>query len=121
MSLRIRFAYPTGSKLAYSIERLNDGLLYDFATSAFDAAPAQPTAPLPEDTGIFAGRYKATLTPTPEAQFTDGDYVVTIHSQGEMAIQIADVQAELAVTMHGGDDATYFASFSGPYTIKSGA
>ena len=104
MALRIRFQYPTGSQLGYSIERLNDGSFYDFTNGTFVAVPATPIASLPEDTGIFAGRYKATLTPTPVAQFTDGDYVVTVHDQAATN----NVVAELAATMHAGDDATVF-------------
>ena len=102
MALRIRFQYPTGSHLGYSIERLNDGLYYDFSTSTFVASPATPIANLPEDSGIFAGRFKATVSPTPIAQFTDGDYVVTVHDQTASSA----VVAELAATMHAGDDAT---------------
>src|SRR6185312_4301149 len=102
MALRIRFQYPTGSQLGYSIERLNDGSFYDFSNGTFVASPATPIANLPEDTGIFAGRFKVTLNPTPMAQFTDGDYVVTVHDQ----VASSNVIAELAATMHAGDDAT---------------
>ena len=102
MALRIRFQYPTGSMLGYSIERLSDGLFYDFSNGTFAASPATPINGLPEDTGIFLGRYKATLSTTPVAQFSDGDYVATVHDQAASN----KVVAELAVTMHLGDDAT---------------
>jgi len=102
MSLRIRFQYPTGSSLGYSIERLSDGTFYDFSTSTFVAAPVTPIASLPEDSGNFLGRYKLTLNPTPVAQFTDGDYAVTVHNQASANT----VVAELGATMHAGDDAT---------------
>ena len=102
MSLRIRFQYPTGSKLGYSIERLSDGSLYDFSTGAFAGSPATPITSLSEDIGNFLGRYKATLTPTPVSQFTDGDYVVTVHDQNASN----NVVAELGATMHAGDDAS---------------
>jgi len=102
MALRIRFQYLTGSKLGYSIERLGDGTFYDFSTSTFVASPSTPISNLPEDTGQFLGRYKLTMTPTPVAQFTDGDYVVTIHDQANANV----VVAELGSTMHLGDDAT---------------
>jgi hypothetical protein len=102
MALRIRFQYPTGSKLGYSIERLSDGSLYDFSTSSFVATPATPIASLPEDAGNFLGRYKLTMSPTPVAQFTDGDYVVTVHDEANSN----NVVAELGSTMHAGDDAT---------------
>src|SRR5437764_489577 len=109
MALRIRFQYATGSKLGYSIERLSDGTFFDFADSTFKAAPGTPTAGLPEDTGIFAGRYKLTLTPTPQAQFSDGDYTITIHDQSASNA----VVAELSSTMHAGDDAPVFTGSSG--------
>jgi hypothetical protein len=102
MSLRIRFQYPTGSRLGYSIERLSDGSFYDFSTSSFVAMPATPISSLPEDSGNFLGRYKLTLISTPASQFTDGDYAVTVHDQGAAN----NVVAELGVTMHAGDDAT---------------
>ena len=102
MALRIRFQYPTGSKLGYSIERLTDGSFYDFSNGTFVAAPTTPISNLLEDAGIFLGRYKVTLTPTPVAQFTDGDYVVTVHDQAASN----NVVAELAAAMHLGDDAT---------------
>jgi hypothetical protein len=102
MSLRIRFQYATGSKLGYSIERLSDGSLYDFSTSTFVTSPTTPITSLPEDSGNFLGRYKTTLTPTPAAQFTDGDYVVTVHDQNASN----NVVAELGATIHAGDDAS---------------
>src|SRR5437763_5037598 len=112
MGLRIRFQYPTGSQLGYSIERLNDGSFYDFSSSTFVAAPATPIASLPEDTGKFVGRYKVTLSPTPVAQFTDGDYAITVHDQAASS----HVVAQLAATMHAGDDATGIPQFGGAGT-----
>jgi hypothetical protein len=102
MSLRIRFQYPTGSKLGYSIERLTDGLLYDFSTSSFVATPVTLIKSLPEDSGNYLGRYKTTLTPTPSSQFSDGDYVITVHDQNNTN----NVVAELGATIHAGDDAS---------------
>ena len=104
MALRIRFQYPTASRLGYSIERLSDSMLYDFSNSTFVASPATPISPLPEDAGIFIGRYRSTLSPTPSSQFSDGDYVVTVHDQASSSA----VVAELAATFHSGDDATAF-------------
>ena len=101
MALRIRFQYPTGSKLGYSLERLSDGTYYDFSTSTFVASPTTAISSLPEDGGNFLGRYKQTLSPTPASTFIDGDYVVTIHDQSASN----NVVAELASTMHAGDDA----------------
>jgi hypothetical protein len=109
MALRIRFQYPTAAQLGYSIERLNDGSIYDFSTTTFVAIPVTPIASLPEGTGIFVGRYKVTLNPTPVAQFTDGDYVVTVHDQAASS----SVVAELAATMHAGDDATVIPQVGG--------
>jgi hypothetical protein len=102
MALRIRFQYTTGSQLGYSIERLSDGSFYDFSNSTFVSSPTTLIASLPEDSGNFAGRFKLTLSPTPSTQFSDGDYVVTVHNQ----VASNTVVAELAATMHGGDDAT---------------
>jgi hypothetical protein len=102
MALRIRFQYTTGSQLGYSIERLSDGSFFDFSNSSFVATPTTLIGSLPEDSGSFAGRYKVTLTPTPIAQFSDGDYVVTVHNQASSNVVIA----ELSATMHAGDDAT---------------
>jgi hypothetical protein len=99
--LRIRFQYQTGMSLGYSIERLADGLYFDFADSTFRAAPATIIAPLPEDAAPFAGRYKANL-PSPAGQFADGDYTVTVHHLVEDKL----VLAELSTTMLAGDDAS---------------
>jgi hypothetical protein len=118
MALRIRFQYQTGSNLGYSIERLSDGLLYDFSTSTFVASPSTLIASLPEDSGNFLGRFKLTLSPTPTAQFSDGDYVVTIHNQANSNV----VVAELSATMHAGDDATVIpqplASVVDPWSVS---
>jgi hypothetical protein len=102
VALRIRFMGPTGSTLVYSIERLSDGSLYDFSTSQFtSAAPATPFQSLTENTPSFPGRYKATLSPTPVSQFTNGDYAITIVDQ------VANLcVGMLAAVMSGGDDTT---------------
>src|SRR6476660_4898158 len=99
MPLRIRFQYSSGSSLGYSIERLADGLFYDFSTAKFTTIPATLVAALPEDSGKFIGRYKLTLSPTPSSQFTDGDYAVTIHNLASSQA----VVAEMAVVMRSGD------------------
>jgi len=113
MALRIRFQYATGSQLGYSIERLADGTFYDFSVGTFVATPAAQIAKLPEDAGIYVGRYKVTLSPTPTAQFTDGDYAITAHDQGTSNA----VVAELAATMHSGDDATVIPASGGGATV----
>ena len=118
MALRIRYQYLSGSSLGYSIERLSDGTFFDFSSSTFNASPTTLIAALPEDAGNFLGRYKLTLSPTPAAQFTDGDYVVTVHNVGASNVVID----ELAVVMHMGDDATVIpggpvASVTAPVTV----
>lgn len=109
MALRIRYQYPTGSSLGYSIERLSDSLIYDFSSLTFSSSPTSPISPLPEDTGIYIGRYKTTLASTPTAQFTNGDYVVTVHNKGAGNA----VVGELAVAMYNGSDGTVFPSAGG--------
>lgn len=102
MPLRIRYQYSTGSALGYSIERLGDGTFFDFNDSTFKPFPTTLVSVLPEDTGNFAGRYKLTLAATPASQFTDGDYVVSIHN----TITANTVVGELAVVMRSGSDST---------------
>jgi hypothetical protein len=103
MALRIRFQYPTGSTLGYSIERLSDGNFYDFSTSNFvSTTPTTLIRSLPESTGNFQGRYFDNFTPTPNNIFTNGDYVVTVHDMAASNM----VVAELAATMLGGSDMT---------------
>ncbi len=108
MGLRIRFQSPTAASLGYSIERLADGSLFDFADSTFKAAPGTITSPLAEDSGLFAGRYRATLAPTPSSQFVDGDYAITVH---DLTSRL--VVGQLGAAMHAGDDATVFPGLGG--------
>ena len=108
MALRVRYSYPTSSQLGYSIERLSDGLFFDFADATFKASPTTTVAALPEDSSDFLGRYKVTLSPTPMAQFTDGSYTVTIHDRQTSNA----VVAELAVVFRNGDDLPTFATGS---------
>ena len=108
MALRVRFSYPTGSQLGYSLERLSDGFFYDFIDGYFKTTPAVPVSSLPEDTGNFLGRYKVSLSPTPLNQFTDGQYTVTIHDRKAANAVIA----ELAAVMHNGDDSPAFLASS---------
>src|SRR4051794_22456106 len=102
MPLRIRYQYPTGASLGYSIERLSDGMFLDFGDSTFKASPTTLVAALPEDVGNFAGRYKLTLGSTPVSQFSDGDYVVSIHNTAAGNA----VVGELAAVMRSGSDST---------------
>jgi hypothetical protein len=118
VALRIRFLGPTGSTLGYSIERLSDGSIYDFSTSQFTSGtPTTPLRSLPENTPGFPGQYKATLSPTPVSQFTNGDYAITV----------VDQVANLCVGIHGavmsgGDDTSVIpggpvASVVAPVTV----
>jgi hypothetical protein len=117
MALRIRFQGPTGSTFGFSIERLVDGLLYDFSTSTFSSNPTTLVLALPENTSRFPGQYRISLGPTPAAQFTDGDYAVVILDQ------LANiVVGQFAVVMHAGDDTTQIpggpvASVTAPVTV----
>jgi hypothetical protein len=103
MALRVRVQYDDpAASLGYSVERLSDGLLYDFADGTFRSVPASPISPLTAGSGSFARRYTATLTPTPTGQFPDGDYSVAIHDAGAGNA----VVAELPDVMANGDDAS---------------
>lgn len=110
MSLRVRFQSAQGALLGYSIERLSDGLNYDFADGTFkNSAPTTPVATLTAGTGNRAGIYSATLSPTPQAQFANGDYAVYIHNTAASN----DVISVIGAVMYNGDDATYFATGTG--------
>ncbi len=100
MPVRIRFQYTTGSSLGYSLERLSDGSYLDFVDNVFRSSPAKIIAPLAEDSSPFKGRYRATIDPTPVAQFTDGNYAVSIHDTNAANI----VLGELGLTISSGDD-----------------
>src|SRR5438552_2313671 len=67
MALRIRFQYPAGASLGYPVERLADGLLYDFADGALKAAPVTLISALTGDTRTFPGRYGPILASPPAA------------------------------------------------------
>lgn len=102
MALRIRFLYATGSSLTYSVERLADGTFFDFGDSTFKPVPAALTAPLPEDTGSFLGRYKVNLA-TPQSAWPDGDYCVSVHDAATGLV--ADQQV---ATLNAGDDGSVY-------------
>lgn len=102
MALSIRYQSQAGSSLGYFVERMSDGTYLDFNDSTFKVNPTALIATLPEDSGSFAGRYRVNLTSTPASQFTDGDYVVTIHNTATAN----SVVGQLGVVMHAGSDAT---------------
>jgi hypothetical protein len=104
MALRVRYQSDSGQALGYAIERLADGLLFDFAAGTFTATPGTAVADLTEGTGIYAGLYRATLDPTPTDQFPDGEYQVTVHDTAAANALVGLTSALL----HGGDDAPVF-------------
>ncbi len=106
MAFRIRYAYPPGFSLGYSIERLIDGLYYDFADSTFKATATTPVNALSVLAGNYVGLYRDTVTSTPQAQFTNGEYSVNIHN---MASANAIVGL-LGMTMYNGDSAPVFSA-----------
>jgi hypothetical protein len=103
MGISVLYDSDPGLDLGFSVERLADSLVFDFATGTFSASPASFVADLPEVTaGPYAGRgrYEARLggsPPTPgsslsldPAVFPDGDYVVTVHDSaaGDVELEV---------------------------------
>ncbi|MEO6808425.1 MAG: hypothetical protein ABI353_04875 [Isosphaeraceae bacterium] len=99
VGLRIRFVSDPGRSLVCRIERLADGLIFDFDPAAlnFGETPGQPFAPVTEES---LGLYQKNLFSAPWGVFPDGNYCVTLHdtSAGNLAIGISEA------TMRGGDD-----------------
>jgi hypothetical protein len=108
MALPIRINYAPGSSLAYSVERLADGLWFDFADSRFRASPATPTRALAAGTGAYLGRYSDTLAPTSAAQWANGAYAVVIHDAAA-----GGAIGEFEVVMYNGDAAPVFPAPAG--------
>jgi hypothetical protein len=101
MSLRVRFSYPTGATLTYSVERLSDGQFFDFTSSTFkSSAWVSQRRNLLERSGVFAGTYADTLVSTPQVTWQDGDYNIAIHDNA-LANQVV---AMAPFRMAGGDD-----------------
>jgi hypothetical protein len=106
VALHIRYQYDPGSSLGISIERLSDGLFYDFSTSgttaaSFTTSPGTQVTSLTAESGNFSGRYSLTLAQTPVSVFPDGQYCVNIHDMN----RANQVVAILVATMSDGDDA----------------
>jgi hypothetical protein len=101
MPLRIRFQYVTGSNLGFAVERLADGLLLDQTDNTFKANPGQPVSPLTESASPRLGMYRATINTTPVAQYSDGNYAVSIH---DLSTPSQSVIAMLMAQMISGDD-----------------
>lgn len=114
MPMRFRFQYSSGSNLGFSVERLADGLFFDFATSGstaqtFCSTPTQQIMPVTEGAGVLLGSYNYTITNTPATVFTDGDYALRIHN-----IASADMVVGLiGDVMYNGDDEPVFPSGAG--------
>jgi hypothetical protein len=106
MALRVRFQADPGRALGYALERLGDGLGFDFADGTFKLSPGTPVAALTEGSGIYAGLYRATLDPTPVEQFPDSQVQVTIHDTAAANVLVAG--GLLSALLHGGDDAPVF-------------
>jgi|GEM_PF-4675853 len=101
MPLRIRFQYVTGSNLGFAVERLADGLLLDQTDNTFKANPGQPVTPLTESASPRLGMYRATINTTPVAQYSNGNYAVSIH---DLSTPSQNVIAMLMAQMISGDD-----------------
>ena len=110
MALRIRFQYVSGSNLGFAVERLADGMLLDHSDNTFKTAPTQTIAPLTEAASPRQGMYRATLTTTPIAQFSDGNYNVSVH---DLSSPNQRVLALLMAQMIAGDDNTVASGGSG--------
>src|SRR4051812_15088338 len=104
MALKIRIQYSPGASLGYSIERLSDGLLYDFGDGTFKASPVTSVSTLTEGTGNFVGRYKATRASTPIEQFTNGKYAIYFHNMAASNFVVGLSEA----VFYNGDDAVVF-------------
>ena len=106
MALRIRYASTPGATLGYSIERLADGLYYDFNNAVFTATPTTLMNSLTAATGLLGGLYRDTIASTPQSVFSNGEYAVNIHNIGATSAVIG----VLGATMFGGDSAPVFAA-----------
>ena len=80
MALHIRYAYPPGYSLGYSIERLTDGYFYDFASGTFTATPATQVNALTAAGGNLVGLYRDNIASTPQGQFANGEYSINLHN-----------------------------------------
>ncbi len=96
MALRIRYASTPGASLGYSIERLADGLYYDFSNAVFSAAPTTQINALTATTGNLVGLYRDTITSTPQTVFANGEYAVNIHNIGSSNVVIGVLGAIMA-------------------------
>jgi hypothetical protein len=100
MPLHVRFGAAPGRSLGYSVRRIRTADEYDHADGLFRPTAAAFIAALPEGTGADAGRYAATLDPTPVGTWTDDWYEVAIHDEDAAG---ATIQL-FPVAMVGGDD-----------------
>ena len=99
MALHVRFATASGGSFGCSIERLFDGLHYDFSTSTFVATPTTEVQAMTVGSGNYAGLYTLDFVATPIAQFSDGEYAAYIHNTSSANL----VVAVFSVVMINGD------------------
>ena len=87
--IHIRFIANLGSAIQCRIERLMDGLIYDFdpTVMAFSSTPGQSFG-LTIEQGL--GLFSMNLSTSPESGFPSGEYCVSLHDTraGNQAIQI---------------------------------
>jgi hypothetical protein len=108
------FVYDTDEKLAVSIIREIDGMIFDFAAEAFTPMSATPapteqlTIPAFEGVGIFLGLYWINLPTLPAAQFLDGDYEFVIHDAVRLAAGQRSTLSTRKQPCHGLTFTTYF-------------
>lgn len=102
MPMTIATFTTPGAALAYRLTRLDDLLRFDFADGTFKSSPGTPDRTLPPASGR-PGVYLERLTPTPIAQFPDGDYLAEIVSTS--ALDNFAAVAGLIRRMVDGDDA----------------
>ncbi|MFM7591561.1 MAG: hypothetical protein ACKO85_07170, partial [Isosphaeraceae bacterium] len=113
MALRIRFQYFSGAQVGYSIERLADGLILDQSDMTFKTSPTIAIGQLNEGTSPYTGIYRVTLANTPVAQFTNGNYAISIH-RIDMNNTVLGL---LRTTMINGDDNNVITSGGGSTSV----
>ena len=117
MALRIRFQYFSGALLGYSIERLSDGLILDQSDMTFKSIPINAIGQLTEGSNPYSGIYRITISNTPVAQFSNGNYAISIH-RIDMNNSVLGL---LRTTMINGDDNNVITSGGGSTSVDINA
>lgn len=117
MALRIRFQYFSGAQLGYSIERLSDGLILDQSDMTFKSIPINAIGQLTEGSNPYSGIYRITISNTPVAQFSNGNYAISIH-RIDMNNSVLGL---LRTTMINGDDNNVITSGGGSTSVDINA